>query len=174
MDAKEVAPDQPVSGRVEHRPDPHLAENGTPARNAHAGHRIDLVEVHHVGKRLILGPEDRWCVRDALDRGAEARCAAMQRDLWNRRADGEQHHPGSALAELRIEPQGAVEKVDRENRPEAVPGNQDFVEIMVQFELAEDAGGSVEASSERWVLAANVMAGEDPVVEEVIKKELFP
>ena len=78
------------------------------------------------------------------------------------------------MAELRIEPQGPVEKVDRQNRPEAVPGNQDFVEVMVQLELAEDAGGSVEASSERWVLAAYVMAGEDPVVEEVVKKEVFP
>ena len=149
-----------------------MRTSGTPrVGQSHRGERIALVEIHDVGDRLIIAPENAGRRGDAVGGGAEtASRDECKPDLQDGRTDGNQRDARACSAEHGLEFQRTVEQVDRQRGAEAVADDDDLVRLAFARNVDEFARRAVELGFYRAIAVANIVSGENPVVEQQMQK----
>jgi hypothetical protein len=167
--------DTPVYAALEHPTKFDQLDHGLVlCRQGHFGHRFGVVKVQHVNTSLVVGPENTGPAGDALHRGAEAGCRAVEPDLEYRRSDGDKRDRSSARAERAVQPQRAIKKINRNHGAEAVAYDQQFVRFGFFGRFGDFDGQAFHSSLDGRTALSNILAGKNPVVEKTAQVQPAP
>ena len=144
------------------------------AGDASQRYRVELVEADGIVARLVFGPGDRRLGGDALDLAPETLGARVQREFRDGRTDGEHADGHAAPRQLRIPSERADQDIERQHRPQAVADHHDLVHRGLPRARDQRLRKLIETRIDVGAAAEEIVAGEDPVVQQLLHAPALP